>query len=87
MIHKFLFFFLVIILAFIPGGFFVSIALVFLYYLPSILKSAVKEAINDSQETFENNYYPIMDQIPTAGADKTLQKMNSYTDDTLEKMK
>jgi len=87
MIHKFLFFFLVIILAFIPGGFFVSIALVFLYYLPSILKSAVKEAINDSQETFENNYYQIMDQIPTSGADKTLQKINSYSDDTLEKMK
>ena len=86
MIHKFLFFFLVIILAFIPGGFFVSIALVFLYYLPSILKSAVKEAINDSQETFENNYYPIMSQI-TTGTDKTLQKMNSYSDDTLEKMK
>jgi len=87
MIHKFLFFFFVLVLAFIPGGFFVSVALIFLYYLPSFLKSTIKEAINDSQETFENNHYPIMDQITTIGTDKTLQKMNSYSDDTLEEMK
>jgi len=83
LIYKILFFFFVFVLALLPGGLFVSIFLVALYYLPSILKSTIKEAISDSRTA---NYYPIMDHITTIPADKTVE-MNSYSDDTLENMK
>jgi len=83
LIYKILFFFFVFVVALLPGGFFVSMFLVFLYYLPSILKSTVKEAFSDSKTA---NYYPIMDHITTIPTDKTVA-LNSYSDDTLEEMK
>ena len=81
--HKVLFFFFVVVLAFIPGGFIVSFILLLIYYGTPILDSMLKEAVQEKYDQKE-----LRDAISEL-KELTQQhsEMNSYTDDTLEKMK
>jgi len=87
--QKTLFFFFVIVLAFLPGGIFISVFLLSLYYLvPLFLENnSKKEEIETLKEknTFELTIpFKVVD-ITTLDAEKT--NMKSYSDDTLEEMK
>ena len=83
MINKILFFFFVIVLAFIPGGFIISFILLLIYYGTPILKSIFKEAVQEEfqQQEIRSAISQLKDLTTESG------EMNSYADDTLEKMK
>jgi len=81
--HKVLFFFFVVILALIPGGFIFSFILLLIYYGTPILDSMLKEAV---QEKFDQK--ELRDTISELKEmTQNRNEMNSYADDTLEKMK
>ena len=86
--QKALFFFFVIVLAFIPGGIFMSVFLLALYYLvPSFLENNSKEEKGTltQKDAFELTIpFKVVD-ITTPDVVKT--NMKSYSDDTLEEMK
>ncbi len=90
MTQKALFFFFVIVLAFLPGGIFISVFLLALYYLvPLFLENNSKKTeikiINKEEDTFELTIpFKVVD-ITTSDVVKT--NMKSYSDDTLEEMK
>ena len=74
-----LFFFFVIVLAFIPGGLFISVFLLALYYIvPLFLENNSRK----EEEAFELTIPFKVTGIATSGAN-----MKSYSDDTLEEMK
>ena len=87
---KSLFFFFVIVLAFLPGGIFISVFLLALYYLgPLFLENNSKKTeikiVKKEDDTFEFTIpFKVVD-ITTSDAVKT--NMKSYSDDTLEEMK
>ena len=82
MIQKILFFFFVIVIAFFPGGIFISVFLLALYYLvPLFLSQNSKEEKDVREFTFRFN---IVDVSKTNIEDPS---MKSYSNDTLEKMK
>ena len=87
--QKILFFFFIIVLAFIPGGIFISVFLLALYYLvPLFLENNSEKTeikIVKKEDTFEFI-------IPFKVVDLTIPdpqetNMKSYSDDTLEEMK
>ena len=81
--HKVLFFFFVVVLAFIPGGFIVSFILLLIYYGTPILDSMLKETV---QEKFvQKELRDAISQLKELTQNQN--EMNSYADDTLEKMK
>ena len=81
--HKILFFFFVVILAFIPGGFIVSFILLLIYYGAPILDSMLKETVQEKYDQKE-----LRDAISELKElTQNRNEMNSYADDTLEKMK
>ena len=89
-IQKALFFFFVIALAFVPGGIFISVFLLSLYYLcPLFLENNSNE---EEKRTFEENVEALKFTIPFKVVDITVTDaektdMKSYSDDTLEEMK
>ena len=83
-IQKALFFFFVIVLAFLPGGIFISVFLLALYYLvPSFTDKSQEEKLLDSVE-FTVRFEPKIKQNSDVISTK---KMDSYSKDTLEEMK
>jgi len=88
--QKALFFFFVIVLAFLPGGIFISVFLLALYYLgPLFLENNSKKTeikiVKKEEDTFELTIpFKVVD-ITTSDVEKT--NMKSYSDDTLEEMK
>lgn len=88
MTQKALFFFFVIVLAFIPGGIFISVFLLALYYLvPLFLENNSKreEETLTQKNAFEFTIPIKVVDITTPDTVKT--NMKSYSDDTLEEMK
>jgi len=85
--QKALFWFFIIVLAFLPGGIFISVFLLALYYLvPLFLENNSKEEESLTQKNaFEFTIpFKVVD-ITTSDSQKT--NMKSYSDDTLEEMK
>ena len=86
--QKALFWFFIIILAFLPGGIFISVFLLALYYLvPLFLENNSKrvEETLTQKNAFEFTIpFKVVD-ITTPDVVKT--NMKSYSDDTLEEMK
>ena len=89
MIQKSLFWFFIIVLAFLPGGIFISVFLLTLYYLvPLFLENNSKSEeikLTKTDGTLEFTIpFKIVD-ITKSDTEKT--SMKSYSDDTLEEMK
>ena len=89
MIQKSLFFFFIIVLAFLPGGIFISVFLLALYYLvPLFLENKSKEEVIPKEKekvTFEFTIpFKVVGITMTDSKDAN---MKSYSDDTLEEMK
>jgi len=87
--QKGLFFFCVIVLAFIPGGIFISVFLLALYYLvPLFLENNSKKEkikLTKTDETLKLTIPFRVVDITNSDSQKT--NMKSYSDDTLEEMK
>ncbi len=81
--HKVLFFFFVVVLAFIPGGFIVSFILLLIYYGTPILDSMLKETVQEKYD--QKELRETISQLKELTQNRN--EMNSYADDTLEKMK
>ncbi len=88
--QKALFWLFIIVLAFIPGGLFISVFLLALYYLvPLFLENNSEKTeikiVKKEEDTFELTIpFKVVD-ITTPDSVKT--NMKSYSDDTLEEMK
>jgi len=89
LIQKALFWFFIIVLAFLPGGIFISVFLLALYYLTPLFlennseKTEIK--IVKKEDTFEFTIpFKVVD-LTTPDPQQT--NMKSYSDDTLEEMK
>ena len=87
--QKTLFWFFVIVLAFLPGGIFISVFLLTLYYLvPLFLENNSKKEEKETpkeKDTFEFTIPLKVIDITTSDIVKT--NMKSYSDDILEEMK
>ena len=86
--QKALFWFFIIVLAFLPGGIFISVFLLALYYLvPLFLENNSKNEIKltKTDETLEFTIPFRVIDITNSDVQKT--NMRSYSDDTLEEMK
>ena len=86
--QKALFWFFIIVLAFLPGGIFISVFLLALYYLvPLFLENNSKreEETLTQKNAFEFTIPIKVVDITTPDTVKT--NMKSYSDDTLEEMK
>jgi len=89
LIQKSLFWFFIIVLAFLPGGIFISVFLLALYYLvPLFLENNSKKEeikLTKTDETLEFTIPFRVVDITNSDVQKT--NMRSYSDDTLEEMK
>ena len=87
--QKGLFFFFVIVLAFIPGGIFISVFLLSLYYLvPLFLENNSKKEEIKLTKTDETLEFTIpFKVVDITNSDVVKTNMKSYSDDTLEEMK
>ena len=84
MIQKALFFFSVIVLAFLPGGIFISVFLLSLYYLVPLFITNN----SDEKKISSLEYYKILQRSRHhRSADGETNEIKSYSDDTLEEMK
>jgi len=88
--QKALFFFFVIVLAFIPGGLFISVFLLALYYLvPLFLENNSEKTeikiVEKEEDTFE--FTIPLKVVGITQSDSKNVNMKSYSDDTLEEMK
>ena len=82
MIQKILFFFFIFVIAFFPGGIFISVFLLTLYYLVPLFLSQKSKNENNADEfvihfRMWNNY----------NTDAEKADMKSYSSDTLEELK
>jgi len=87
--QKALFWFFVIVLAFIPGGIFISVFLLALYYfVPLFLEnSSEKTEIKIVKEEDAFKFTIPLKVVGITQSDSKNVNMKSYSDDTLEKMK
>ncbi len=88
--QKALFWFFIIVLAFIPGGIFISVFLLALYYLvPSFLENSSEKTeikiVKKEEDTFE--FTIPLKVVGITQSDSKNANMKSYSDDTLEDMK
>ena len=82
-INKFLFWFFVIILAFMPFGIIMTFALLLLYYGVPYIKSEIKDACKDCADEFTVEEYDVTIKVE----EKKQDPIDEYSDDTLEEMK
>jgi len=82
LIQKILFFFFVIVIAFIPGGIFISTFLLALYYLVPLFITN-----NSKKEKAEDPEFTIHFKLDIAKPDAKKTDMKSYSNNTLEEMK
>ena len=89
MTQKALFWFFIIVLAFLPGGIFISVFLLALYYLvPLFLENKSKEEeIPKEQEKVTFEFTIPFKVVGITQSDSKNANMKSYSDDTLEEMK
>ena len=89
MTQKALFWFFIIVLAFLPGGIFISVFLLTLYYLvPLFLENKSKEEeIPKEQEKVTFEFTIPFKVVGITQSDSKNANMKSYSDDTLEEMK
>ena len=89
MIQKALFWFFIIVLAFLPGGIFISVFLLALYYLgPLFLENKSKEEeIPKEKEKVTFEFTIPLKIVGITQSDSKNANMKSYSDDTLEEMK
>jgi len=87
--QKALFWFFIIVLAFLPGGIFISVFLLTLYYLvPLFLENKSKEEeIPKEQEKVTFEFTIPFKVVGITQSDSKNANMKSYSDDTLEEMK
>jgi len=87
--QKALFWFFIIVLAFLPGGIFISVFLLALYYLvPLFLENKSKEEeIPKEQEKVTFEFTIPFKVVGITQSDSKNANMKSYSDDTLEEMK
>jgi len=87
--QKALFWFFIIVLAFIPGGLFISVFLLALYYLvPLFLENKSKEEeIPKEKEKVTFEFTIPLKVVGITQSDSKNVNMKSYSDDTLEEMK
>ena len=87
--QKALFWLFVIVLAFIPGGLFISVFLLALYYLvPLFLENnSEKTEIKIVKEEDAFEFTIPLKVVGITQSDSKNVNMNSYSDDTLEEMK
>jgi len=89
LIQKPLFWFFIIVLAFLPGGIFISVFLLALYYLvPLFLENSSEKTeikIVKKEDTFE--FTIPLKVVGITQSDSKNVNMKSYSDDTLEEMK
>jgi len=84
LIQKSLFWFFVIVLAFLPGGIFISVFLLALYYLGPLFL----ENNSDEKKTSSSEIYNIIQRARYHRfEDVETNEMKSYSADTLEEMK
>ena len=87
--QKALFWFFIIVLAFIPGGLFISVFLLALYYLvPLFLENNSEKTeikIVKKEDAFE--FTIPLKVVGITQSDSKNVNMKSYSDDTLEEMK
>jgi len=83
MFLRFLFWIFVVILAFIPGGIYMSFVLLILYYGGPILKHILKESL-DGLELHKEEIGFMFSESENS---ENFEKMDSYSDDTLDEMK
>ena len=82
-INKFIFWFSVIVLAFMPFGIIMSFALLLLYYGVPYIKSEFRDLCNDSDENTVEEY----DYTVKVEPKNESKSQNEYSDDTLEEMR
>jgi len=87
--QKALFWFFIIVLAFLPGGIFISVFLLALYYLvPLFLENnSVKTEIKIVKEEDAFEFTIPLKVVDITQSDSKYTNMKSYSDDTLEEMK
>ena len=87
--QKALFWFFIIVLAFIPGGLFISVFLLALYYLvPLFLENKSKEEeIPKEKEKVTFEFTIPLKVVGITQSDSKNVNMKSYSDDTLEEVK
>ena len=79
----FLFWIFVVILAFLPGGIYMSFVLLILYYGGPILKNILKEGLDGLEIRSEKITFTISESEDS----ENFENMDSYSDDTMEEMK
>jgi len=84
MIQKILFFFFVIVIAFLPGGIFISIFLLALYYLAPTLTS--NNFQNEEVDVYEYKIHLELSNLMES-SEQEKRDMQSYSKETLEEMK
>ncbi|MCH8833081.1 MAG: hypothetical protein IIA81_02180 [Thaumarchaeota archaeon] len=89
LIQKPLFWFFIIVLAFLPGGIFISVFLLALYYLvPLFLENnSEKTEIKIVKEEDAFEFTIPLKVVDITQSDSKYTNMKSYSDDTLEEMK
>ena len=90
MTQKALFWFFIIVLAFLPGGIFISVFLLTLYYLVPLFlenKSKGEEKVPKEKEKVTFEFTIPFKVVGITQSDSKNANMKSYSDDTLEEMK
>ncbi|MCH7648382.1 MAG: hypothetical protein IIA83_07240 [Thaumarchaeota archaeon] len=88
--QKALFWFFVIVLAFLPSGIFISVFLLALYYLAPLFlenKSKEEEEIPNEKEKVTFEFTIPFKVVDITQSDSKNVNMKSYSNDTLENMK
>ena len=81
-INKFLFWFFLIVLAFMPYGIIMTFAILLLHYGVPYIKSEIKDACKDCVDEFSVEEYDV-----TIKVEPKQDPIDEYSDDTLEEMK
>ncbi len=81
---RFLFWFFVIVLAFMPFGIIMSFAILLLYYGVPYIKSEFKDVCNDCPDEYTVEEYDVTINVEPKKKEKNIKE---YSDDTLEEMK
>ncbi len=81
---RFLFWFFVIVLAFMPFGIIMSFVILLLHYGVPYIKSELKDVCNDCTDEYTVEEYDVTINVEPKKKEKNIKE---YSDDTLEEMK